>query len=111
MPRLVESLHAWGTASFASVLKTQLKALPAGELPLTEATSQGGHIDDSDLEITVFQVAEDARTIRASVGVFFSEIVICCGCGDEPMPTNGYCKLLVRIDRLSGDARFAVMAD
>jgi hypothetical protein len=110
-PRLVGSVSAWGSDSFSATLSAEIRNLPLSELPLTEATSQGGYIDDSDLEITVFHVGGDKHSIRASIGCFFTEIVICCGCGDEPMQTNGYCQMRVEIDRVSGEARFTVVSD
>ena len=109
--RLVSSVSAWGSDSFSSVLSTEIRNLPPGELPLTEATSQGGYVDDSNLEITVFHVGGDKHSIRASIGCFFTEIVICCGCGEEPMQTNGYCQMQVEIDKVTGEARFTVASD
>ena len=49
--------------------------------------------------------------IIANVGVFFTEIVINCGCGDDPYETNAYCELDVTIDKSSGKTRFAIAAD
>jgi hypothetical protein len=110
-PRLAGSLYAWGSDSFASALSAEIRNLPSGELPLTEATSQGGYVDDSNLEITVFHVGEDEHSIRANIGAFFTEIVICCGCGDEPMQTNGYCQIQVEIDKVTAEARFTIVSD
>ena len=49
--------------------------------------------------------------IEGSVGVFFTEIVINCGCGDEPMPTNAYCELQLSIDKNTVAVRFAIVTD
>ena len=110
-PRLVDSLSAWGSAAFVRTLRAEIKALPTGELPLTQATSQGGHIDDRNLEVTVFHVEDDRHTLLANVGIFFTEVVICCGCGDDPMPTNAYCRMQVKIDKVTAEAQFAVISD
>jgi hypothetical protein len=108
---LPHALHHWGTETFAQSLKEEVLALPAGTLPLHHAVSQAGLVDESSLSLTVFGSEEDASSIRANIGVFFTEIVINCGCGAEPMPQHAYCKICVTIDKRNATASFTVESD
>lgn len=92
----------------ATALKEELTALPTGSLPLDEGTSQGGYVDDRGVVVTVLRVCGDAAAVQARIGVFFTEIIASCGCGDEPQATNAYCELEVRIDRQTAAAVFTI---
>lgn len=111
MPKFTKSLHGWKSASFTQTLKSEIQNLKTGTLPLDKGVSQGGYIDDSNLAITVLHVTDDEKTIQAKVGIFFTEIVACCGCGDEPMEQNAYCKMRISIDKTTAEAEFAVTPD
>ena len=111
MITLPRSLRSWGTDRFALTLKEEVRALPAGTLPLQNAVAQGGLVDESDLALTVFHSEDDARGIRTNVGVFFTEIVINCGCGADPMPQNAYCTMQITIDKVTADTAFHVLSD
>jgi hypothetical protein len=109
MSRLTNSLQAWGTDSFTGVLKKELQELGSGVLPLHEGVSQGGIVDDSNISASVLHVTENEESIAASVGVFFTEIVGGCSCGDDPMEANAYCEINVRIDKHCAEAVFSVI--
>jgi len=109
--KLRNSLQAWGTDSFFQTLKNELEHLEPGVLPLEKAVAQGGYVDDSHITITVLRAEDDEKTIHARVGIFFTEIVINCGCGDDPMETNAYCEMRVTIDRDNGLAVCEVIQD
>jgi hypothetical protein len=111
MPRLPNSLRDRQTDCFALTLKSEIGNLPAGTLPLDQGVTQGGYVDDSDMAITVLHATEDDASIQAKVGVFFTEIVASCGCGDEPMPTNAYCDMQVRIDKATAEAEFTLIPE
>lgn len=111
MPKLLNSLHAWGSDSFFQTLKNELEQLEPGVLPLNKAVLQGGYVDDSRITATVLHANEDEHAIQARVGIFFTEIVINCGCGDDPMETNAYCLLQISIDKTTGQAEFEVLHD
>lgn len=108
---LADSLRTWGSAAFAATLKRELSALPSGSLPLARATTQGGQVDDRDLAITVLGASDDTDGLRARVGVFFTEIVPSCSCGDDPLEVNAYCVLRIDIDRGTAAAAFTIVAD
>ena len=97
---LVESVGAFGTPAFAEVLRRELLALPEGVLPI--AGEQGGLIDPASLGLTLLWSRADAERIEVAVGVFFTEIVGGCSCGDEPFGVNGYTELSLRIEQVDG---------
>ena len=111
MARLDVPLSDCQSQLFARRLKGALERLPPGTLPLALATTQGGQVDDSDISVTLLAVRDDGNVIRARVMVFFSEIVGGCSCGDEPVSANGYCELVVSIDRRTAAAQFTVIED
>jgi hypothetical protein len=111
MITLAQALRAWSSAGFAQTLKQELLALPSGSLPLHRLTGQGGMVDDSALEVTIISRHDRDQVIEARIGVFFTEIVINCGCGDEPMPVNAYGELLLTINKTTADGVFSVIRD
>lgn len=111
MPQLSRSLHAWPGEGFAAALKAELKTLPAGSLPLAHGLNEGGIIDDSELEISVFRPQQQDDLICAKLACFFTEVVGGCNCHDDPHTRNAYCELMVEIDRHSGAARFIPQSD
>jgi len=111
MSRLLNSLNAWQTEAFYQTMKKELEPLAQGTLPLEKAVMQGGYVDDSHITATVLHAEEDTQAIKARVGIFFTEIVINCGCGDDPMETNAYGEMLIRIDKTTGQAEFEVLQD
>jgi len=110
MPTLPASLRARGSARFFQTLKEELERLPPGTLPLHKAVTQGGYVDDSRITATVLHAEEEPQAIHARAGIFFTEIVINCGCGDDPMETNAYGVLQIRIDKTTAQAEFEVVS-
>ena len=111
MPRLPNSLRDWQTDRFVQSLKREIGTLAPGTLPLDRGVTQGSYVDDSKVSVSVLSATEDATSIQVNVGIFFTEIVASCGCGDEPTPTHAYCELRVRIDKASAETAFALIAD
>ena len=109
MPTLPDSLQAWGSDAFFSTLKNELERLVPGTLPLEKGVAQGGYVDDGQITATVLHADDNAQAIQARAGIFFTEIVINCGCGDDPMETNAYCELHIRIDKTTARADFEVI--
>jgi len=110
MCKLPTSLRNWGSESFDQTLKSEIEGLKSGALPLDEGTTRGGYVDDSNLSVTVMHVTQAGGIIRAKVGVFFTEVVGGCSCGDDPIGENAYCEMLVSIDMNTADAAFTVLA-
>lgn len=110
-PGFTSSLRAWNTESFARTLKSEIEHLPAGSLPLDQGTSQGGRVGDTGITATIIRVAGDGDAIEADVGIFFSEIVGGCGCGDDPISEHAYCEMRVRIDRATAEVEFSMVRE
>lgn len=111
MTTLANTLKTWQTDAFAQTLKREITALPSGSLPLDKALNEGGYVDDSNLEISILSTSDNHSAILIKAGVFFSEIVICCGCGDDPMPKNVYCEILISIDKKTAGTVFEIIQD
>jgi hypothetical protein len=111
MPDFLHSLQAWNTNNFAQTLKDEIEHLPAGILPLEKGVAQGGLVDDHNITATILNFKDNETAIEANVGIFFTEIVINCGCGDDPFETNAYCEMHVRIDKTSRQAEFEIKQD
>lgn len=109
--RLPNSLAAWGGETFATTLCNELLAQGEAGLPLQQGVAHGGYADGSDLHLSLLSAHADDMTIVARLSVFFTEIIINCGCGDDPVPTNAYCLMEVRIDRASALAEAIVVED
>lgn len=109
MTTLPASLAAWNTIAFKSIIKQELLDLTTGTLPLEKGTSQGGYVDDSDLNATILTISENPQTITVTAGLFFTEIIICCGCGDDPTPVHAYCDMEISIDKNSAHASFRII--
>lgn len=109
MPRFFDALHEWGSDRFSEALKREILGMTSGSLPLHLAVAQGGIVDDSKLDATVLSIADSDCTIQARVGIFFTEIVGGCSCGDDPTHTNAYCEILVSIDKETATAKLAVI--
>ena len=109
MIRLQASRQSLRDGSFERALKRELENLPTGTLPLEQATSRGGRVDDHDISVTVISAKDTGEAIQARVGIFFTEIVGGCGCGDDPIPENTYCEMRVSIDKHSSAARFELI--
>lgn len=111
MPKFLKSLRDWQSDSFAQSLKSEIESLETGSLPLDKGVSQGGYVDDSNIAVTVLSITDAGHAVWATVGVFFTEIIAGCSCGDDPMPQNAYCKLQVRIDKSTAETEFTVITD
>ena len=109
MLHLNQSLTAWNTSDFGSVLKKELEACNLDQLPLEKGTSQGGYAGTDSIAVTVNHFSDTDPALMGSVGIFFTEIVINCGCGDEPMSINAYCELRVSIDKSTAAARIVII--
>ncbi len=103
---LSDCLNCPDEATFAARLKAAITQLPPGSLPLQQATTQGGLVDDSQITVTVLDSHRDDDGIVARIGVFFDEVVGGCNCHDDPICTHCYCTLQVNIDARSGKTCF-----
>lgn len=110
-PRFPDALRDWGNETFAQTLKAELRALGRGALPLQQGTTQGGLVDDSAIETTLLHARDAGGHLETRVGVFFTEIVGGCSCGDDPLQANAYCVLQIDIDKTSTEATVSLLRD
>ena len=108
MTRFAASLRDWKTDRFTETLKGEVTGMKSGALPLAQCAVKGGLVDDSSLVIIVLGTDEDEHALNISVGIFFTEIVINCGCGDDPMEETAYCEIGITIDKETAEAQFSV---
>lgn len=111
MTRLSRARDSWAGADFATVLRDELQALGGDGLPLHLGVNEGGMVDASRVQVTVIRSAADPAEIRATVGLFFTEVVGGCSCGDEPEAKPVYCEMQLHIDRGSAETRFEMLSD
>jgi len=111
MPKFIDTVRAWQTDAFAQCLKRELMGLGKGGLPLARGVTYGGAVDDSDLTVTVLRSRDDGPAIVARVGVFFTEVIGGCSCGDDPTSTPAYCELRIRIDKATAEAQLVLVSD
>lgn len=114
MIQLSQSLATWGTPVFNETLKQELQQLDPRQLPLQQGLSRTSYATDSPHTAVVLGVDEDARFIRAKVGIFYSGIIAGCSCADDPTPVteeNEFCEVLVEIDKVTADARVTLLDD
>lgn len=109
MINLSQTLQHYPGENFKSALKQAIEQCDRSLLPLDKGTAQGGYVSDEPITATVLRVLDCNDNIQADVGVFFTEIVICCGCGDDPMPVNTYCELRLLINKQSAEAIIDVL--
>ena len=109
MLNLYDALAFRDAREFSMQLKHAIEALDASLMPLHRCVSQGGQVDASNMAVTVLGVTTVEDEICARIGVFFTEVVGGCSCGDEPFESPVYCELGLTINRQSGDAVFNVI--
>ena len=111
MPRFPNALRAWQCEDFSRILKQEIEDMDTGALPLSRASSRGGVVDASGITAMPLRSTDDERFIVANVGVFFTEILAACSCGEDPAETNAYCQLQIRIDKASAEADIRILPD
>ena len=114
MIRLTETLNAWNTPEFESVLKRELEQLDARVLPLQQGLVHGSHVSDDPFGVMVIGVVEKPDRLCSKVGIFYTGIIAGCNCADDPTPVDGraeYCEVLVAIDKATADATLSLFAD
>ena len=110
MPKFHLALQVADGEAFASTLRQEIADLPAGALPLEAALTQGGRIADGEIAVSLLGVSEDAAAIYARVGIFFTEVVGGCSCGDDPFTESGYCRMQLRIDKATAEGTLTLLS-
>ena len=111
MTQLTQSLRQWGQPDFERTLKQELQKLDINQLPLHLAVTEGGLVDESPIEATIIRSEDDESQINIKAGIFFTEMVPSCSCGDEPQAKPVYCELIIKIDKHSAETEFMLFSD
>ena len=101
MLHLTDTLRAWGTPGFESILKQEL-ALHADALPLQQGLAHSNHVTDAPVTVMMHTAAETDGAIRVKAGIFYQGVLGGCSCADDPSPETGnneYCEVLLLIDK------------
>ena len=112
MIRLSSALNAWGSADFEAVLKREIEQLDADQLPLQRGLAMGSHVADLPFNVMIIRVSEEADSLRARIGVFYSGIIGGCSCADDPTPVdehNEYCEVQLVIDKQTAESTVTLL--
>jgi hypothetical protein len=109
MTKLIQTLNNWDTDSFSQTLKDEIKTIKADDLPLLKSTTQGGIVNTEKSGITILRKTETLNNIIVYIGMFFTEIVPSCSCGDDPMEANNYCEIEIKINKLNANTTFKLI--
>lgn len=104
---LAGSLAAWPREDFVAVIKQELLSKTA-DLPLHKGVAQGGMVDAGNMDLTVTKAVDRGDRIQVWCGVFFTEIVGGCSCGDDPAAQHAYCEMEILIDKATAMAELRV---
>ncbi|HKI59571.1 MAG TPA: hypothetical protein VKA23_00935 [Mariprofundaceae bacterium] len=107
MVRLVQSLAAWGTPEFKTVLKQEIEAFDIAQLPLVAAMTGGSVPLEGSVEAVIRNVSEDDLCIHVRAGIFFKSIIAGCACANDPTPeneNNEYCDIELMIDKETAES-------
>jgi hypothetical protein len=114
MIRLTKSLNSRGTPDFEGILKAEIEQLGAEQLPLQQGLSTSSYALDDKLNVRIISVSEEARFIRAKVGIFYAGITPGCSCADDPTPVeeqNEYCVVQLDIDKTTAETTVALLEE
>ncbi|MFP3873473.1 MAG: hypothetical protein ACLFV1_03375 [Thiohalophilus sp.] len=111
MLKLLHTIEQHDPDALIRTLKRELESGVGANLPLDQGTGEGGYSDARDLQVTVLGIEQDDATVHARIGVFFTEIVANCSCGDEPLHKPAYCEMMLVIDRITGAATAKLLGD
>jgi len=91
--------------------KAALESLAKEQLPLERCLSEGGVVDEVPFTVTIYNAALTEVGARAKIGVFFTEMVGGCSCGDGPYTINGYGEFEVVVEKTHSKVTFTILAD
>ena len=114
MIRLVNSVQAWGTPEFETVLKKELKQLDPDLLPLQQGMSQSSYATGSAIDAVVLHSTENTNTILVKAGIFYSGVIAGSCCADDPTPVEEqteYCEVQLTLNKDTGDTTVSLLRD
>jgi len=109
-----QTINAWENPEFKAVVKREIELLPISELPLQQGLTTGSYALDKDIEAMILNVRESESCIHVKAGIFYKAIIAGCSCSDDPTPIdecNEHCKIMIDIDKESGEATVTLLPD
>jgi len=106
MIQLTESLKAWKTSAFTSVLKEELEGLDVAVLPLQQGLAHSSYALEDKFQVMIIAVSEYSDVIRVKTGIFYSGLIPGCSCADDPTPVteySEYCEVSFDINKITAD--------
>ncbi|MEW8507931.1 MAG: hypothetical protein AB2598_14625 [Candidatus Thiodiazotropha sp.] len=102
MIHLPKARNAWNSPGFDQVLKAELEASDAEQLPLQQGLSLSSMVSPEPFKVIVIDSVENAAVIRSRVSIIYAGIIAGCSCADDPTPQDSVtecCELQLEIDR------------
>lgn len=97
-----ETARCFGTPAFHAAFQRDIATWAKSVHGLSFLAEQGGQVPPQSIAVTLLAHEADTDRITLRAGVFFTELVGGCSCGDEPFETPGYRELTLSIERGSG---------
>ena len=107
MIRLHNAIKAWGTTEFNDVLKMEIEAMDATNLPLQQGLTVSNYALDNKISAMILSVSDNSNFIHAKVGIFYTGIIAGCNCADDPSPVdenNEYCEVQLVINKTTAES-------
>jgi len=111
--RLSDSLAAWGTPGFKTILRKEIESLDISELPLIQAMRQGSVPLEDRVDVSILSVSESDDAIHVRAGLFFKSLIAGCACANDPTPeneNNEYCEVDFDIDKSTAETAATLLA-
>lgn len=108
MITLAQSLAAWHSPDFESVLKQELEQLDKQLLPLQQGLAQSSYVSDSDISVSILSISETPDFIQAKAAILYGGIIAGSCCADDPTPLceqPEYCELLFSINKTTAETQ------
>lgn len=114
MLQLPQSLAAWNTPQFESVLKNELEQVDGKLLPLQQGLARSSYALTDNFSISIITVSDEPDCIRVKAGIFYQGIIPGCSCADDPTPIDEmteYCVVQLDIDRRTAETAITLLDD
>lgn len=114
MLQLTQSLNAWGSPAFDSILKQEIAQLGVAHLPLQQGLASSSIALDDMLEVMLMNVSDEGGFLRIKAGLFYTGVIAGCNCADDPTPVdvnNEYCVVSVALDKLTAEATLTLLLE
>ena len=112
MIHLPKTRDAWKTPGFDQILKGELEAIDAAQLPLQQGLTLSSMVSSEPFSVIVIDKGEERSFIHCRVSIIYAGIIAGCSCADDPTPLDRqteYCELQLEIDKVSAETRVILL--